>query len=72
MSDERCLICGGTLTWSHDHREDLSGVDDGPPPPVRKKAAEKPADEVSRIRAQAWKTRREKYGEHGHRGRYAR
>ena len=28
---DRCDICGGLLTWQHDHRDDLSGLDDGPP-----------------------------------------
>lgn len=33
----------------------------------RKKMATKPAEEMARIRAQAWATRRAKYGERGHR-----
>lgn len=67
-----CQVCGQSLSWEHDHREDLSGLDDGPPLPVRKKPAPKAADEVARIRAQAWGTRRRKYGERGHCGSYSR
>jgi hypothetical protein len=65
----RCLICGGELIWGkHDHQPDNSGLDDGPPlRSERKKAPPKPASEMKRIRAQAWRTRREKYGQHGHR-----
>jgi hypothetical protein len=63
-----CTICGGQLTWTHDHKPDNSGLDDGPPMRgERKKAAPKPVDETRAIRLQAWKTRREKYGPHGHR-----
>lgn len=63
-----CSICEAPLTWSHDHRPDNSGLDDGPPLyPPRKKAAPKSAGEMSRIRAQAWATRRSKYGHRGHR-----
>lgn len=65
-----CTICGGQLTWTHDHRADNSGVDDGPWLPwqgPRKKAAPKSAEEMADIRARAWKTRREKYGQYGHR-----
>lgn len=68
----RCPVCGQDLSWVHDHQADLSGLDDGPPLPTRKKAAAKPADEVARIRAQAWATRRQRYGERGHRGSYSR
>lgn len=69
---EICAVCGGSLAWAHDHREDFSGLDDGPPEPERKKAAPKPPEEMKRIRAQAWETRRQKHGERGHRGSYAR
>lgn len=54
--------CGG------DHRADLTGLDDGPPLRVqRKKAAPKSDSEYAEIRSRAWATRRQKYGEHGHR-----
>lgn len=70
---ERCQTCGQALKWVHDHRDDLSGLDDGPPlHPRRKKAAPKPAEEVARIRAEAWATRRQRYGERGHKGNYSR
>lgn len=72
MKSDRCATRGQELTWTHDHREDLSGVDDGPPFPTRKKPAPKPADEVARIRAAAWATRRQRYGERGHKGVYSR
>lgn len=65
---ETCAVCGQALTWEHDHRPDNSGLDDGPPiNPPRKKPAPKPADETRDIRARAWATRRQKYGQHGHR-----
>lgn len=51
-----------------DHRPDNTGLDDGPPLyAVRRKPAPKSAAELANIRAQAWATRRAKYGEHGHR-----
>ena len=65
-----CETCGGQMTWKHDHKVDQSGLDDGPWLPghaPRKKMEPKPADEVRGIRARAWATRREKYGQHGHR-----
>jgi len=65
-----CTICGGQLTWLHDHKPDQSGLDDGPYLPghaPRKKMEPKSPDEAARIRAQAWETRRAKYGPHGHR-----
>jgi len=66
--DERCEICGGVLTWKHDHRADNSGIDDGPPIDIpRKKPAPKSPDVMREIRFQAWETRRKKYGPHGHR-----
>ena len=69
---DRCSVCGGALSWVHDHRMDNTGLDDGPPLPERKKPAPKPADETARIRAQAWATRRQRYGERGHSGSYTR
>ena len=66
--NDRCKICGGALTWGHDHKSDQSGLDDGPPlPGTRRKAAPKPPDELREIRARAWATRRQKHGERGHR-----
>lgn len=65
-----CEKCGGALTWQHDHRPDLSGLDDGPYLPghaPRKKPAPKSAAEIHDIRARAWATRRQKYGQWGHR-----
>ena len=65
-----CEICGQELHFTHDHKPDLSGLDDGPYLPgraPRKEAAPKPADETAEIRARAWATRRQKYGQHGHR-----
>lgn len=66
--DEHCTICGQAMTWAHDHRPDNSGLDDGPAiRRERKKAAPKQPNELQNIRARAWKTRRAKYGPHGHR-----
>lgn len=71
MADEYpkfCNVCGQSTTWEHDHKPDSSGLDDGPPlPGIRKKPEPKTAEEMRRIRAQAWETRRKKYGAHGHR-----
>ena len=54
-----CDVCGGELTWLHDHQPDNSGLDDGPLLSVpRKKPAPKSADETRQIRARAWSTRR--------------
>jgi len=65
---EICPVCAGPVKWLHDHRADLSGLDDGPEiNKPRKRAVPKPTDVVSRIRAEAWKTRRQKYGNRGHR-----
>lgn len=53
-----------------DHKPDGSGLDDGPYLPgqaPRKKPAPKDASEISEIRNRAWKTRRQKYGDRGHR-----
>ena len=64
----RRSVCGQPLTWLHDHADDLSGLDDGPPLyPQRKKPAPKSADEIRSIRNRAWETRRKKYGKYGHR-----
>lgn len=70
-----CPTCGGLLRMPrleagsivfadvsrHDHKPDLSGLDDGPYLPgraPRKKAALKSAGELRAIRAKAWATRR--------------
>lgn len=64
-----CPICGGGKimvrgVWGcfpHDHRPDLSGLDDGPHLPghaPRKKPAPKPPEEIRAIRLRAWATRR--------------
>lgn len=66
----RCSICGGQPTYTHDHKPDLSGLDDGPYLPdhePRKKPTPKTPSEVAEIRARAWETRRQKYGKWGHR-----
>ncbi|RWO22801.1 hypothetical protein [Mesorhizobium sp.] len=63
-----CVVCGIETTFTHDHRADLTGLDDGPPfRDERKKPEPKSPDEYKRIRSQAWATRRQKYGTHGHR-----
>ncbi|TIR87391.1 MAG: hypothetical protein E5X05_01465 [Mesorhizobium sp.] len=65
-----CETCGQPTTWQHDHQPDQSGLDDGPSLPgkaPRQKRAPKSANEMKRIRADAWATRRQKYGPHGHR-----
>lgn len=65
---ETCLLCGGALTWEHDHRSDFSGLDDGPYlRPPRKRPAPKPPAQLTEIRERAWATRRQKYGRYGHR-----
>lgn len=67
---DRCPVCGGALSYTHDHKADNSGLDDGPWLPgkqPRKKPAPKSAEEMKRIRSQAWATRRAKYGPQGHR-----
>lgn len=65
---DRCEVCGQALTWEHDHKPDLSGLDDGPPlPGARSKPQPKSPDELRDIRARAWATRRQKHGPHGHR-----
>lgn len=63
-----CPVCFGELTWTHDHKPDNSGLDDGPPLfAQRKKPAPKSAEEMREIRARAWATRRATYGRYGHR-----
>lgn len=63
-----CETCGAEASFAHDHRPDNTGLDDGPLLRARrKKMTPKPAEETSAIRAQAWETRRAKYGQHGHR-----
>lgn len=62
----KCETCGALLNWTHDHRDDFSGVDDGPYRAKPPKARKKPED-VREIRLKAWQTRRERYGECGHR-----
>lgn len=66
-----CPTCGGAETrGAHDHKPDLSGLDDGPWLPghgPRRKPAPKPPEELAAIRARAWATRRAKYGPEGHR-----
>jgi hypothetical protein len=63
-----CAVCGAPLTWQHDHRADNIGIDDGPPLCAeRKKPPAKSPDETRDIRARAWATRRQKYGQQGHR-----
>lgn len=53
---------------------DGTGLDCGPDftRQYGKRAAPKPAAELTTIRKQAWATRRAKYGESGHRGSYSR
>jgi len=64
MPMDTCEICGAELSFAHDHRPDNTGLDDGPPLRTpRKKMQPKPADETRAIRAQAWATRRERYGQ---------
>lgn len=65
-----CEICGAALSWLHDHKDDFSGIDDGP---YREKkidlrlAKNSDPDAVSKARKSAWITRRTRYGEAGHR-----
>lgn len=73
MRDEKCETwlcadCGSLTTFVHDHKTDLTGLDDGPEMrPPRKKIEPKPPEVTADIRARAWTTRRQKYGQHGHR-----
>lgn len=63
-----CPICLCETTFRHDHRPDNTGLDDGPPFRAERKApAPKSADELRDIRSRAWETRRQKYGQYGHR-----
>jgi hypothetical protein len=72
-----CLVCGGPLkvrymgfvVRRHDHREDQTGLDDGPYLPGRAPRKKRTADPavVSAERKRAWKTRRANYGPRGHR-----
>lgn len=65
---KRCPVCGGELAREHDHRPDNTGLDDGPPLHTpRKKSAPKSRDALRGIRTRAWATRRQKYGQGGHR-----
>lgn len=69
-----CPVCASVLTFPHDHRTDLGGIDDGPPDWVWKPGVRKPhrrppvksPQESADIRGRAWATRRAKYGERGH------
>jgi hypothetical protein len=67
---DTCAVCGQVNAWPHDHKDDQSGLDDGPWLPghqPRKKMEPRPVAEVGAIRRQAWATRRAKYGDRGHR-----
>lgn len=59
---DRCSICGDPITdREHDHKPDLSGLDDGPYLPgraPRKKPPPKTPEKLRAIRARAWATRR--------------
>lgn len=66
-SDAWCPVCCQHAQFAHDHKSDLSGLDDGPEIyQRRKKPAPKPPEVMAEIRARAWATRRQKYGERGH------
>lgn len=68
-----CPVCGAEATFAHDHRYDQSGLDDGPLIKTPSKPTKrKTARAMKEIRRKAWETRRGKYGEAGHNGRYAR
>lgn len=70
MREYRCPICNVSGGFPHDHKPDLSGLDDGPYLPrcaPRKKPSPKPPKEIARIRAAAWASRRALYGQYGHR-----
>ncbi len=63
LTDLRCPACGGSDGFPHDHKADLTGLDDGPYLPgrgPRKRPATKTAEESRAIRARAWETRRMK------------
>lgn len=63
-----CPHCGQP-TATHDHRADLSGLDDGPylPGQAPRKKSERTLQQMSADRMRAWETRRAKYGKYGHR-----
>ncbi len=79
-----CPECGGgpvihrgiAEREAHDHKPDRSGLDDGlvylPGRAPRKKATPKPPEVMADIRARAWDTRRQKYGQRGHDSGYGR
>jgi hypothetical protein len=62
-----CDLCGFASDFAHDHKPDNSGIDDGRDLPQRKRPVPKRREATAAIRAQAWATRRAKYGAHGHR-----
>ncbi len=56
-----CDICGGVAVVPHEHKPDLTGLDDGPyliGCAPRKRPAPKSQEELRAIRAKAWATRR--------------
>jgi len=61
-----CPVCSQETSFAHDHKPDLSGLDDGPPLHNPRKKYVAPPN-VSEIRKKAWATRRKKYGQFGHR-----
>jgi len=78
---DRCPICDGDhpqfldlgngnvvdFPCGNDRRADNTGLDDGPELRTpRKRPAPKAPAKMSEIRARAWATRRQKYGERGH------
>lgn len=65
---DMCPHCGMPIA-THDHRADLTGLDDGPylPGMVPRKKSERSPQQLSADRMRAWETRRAKYGEYGHR-----
>lgn len=65
-ASEICPVCGWLSTFSHDHKADLSGLDDGPDDHKRRKPFPVSPEVLSEIRRRAWETRREKYGKYGH------
>jgi hypothetical protein len=65
----RCGLCECEFFISTDGVK-RTGLDDGPYLPgraPRKKPAAKSAVETREVRSRAWATRRERYGERGHR-----
>jgi hypothetical protein len=63
-----CHVCGFETDFQHDHQDGFGLDDEINPQLPRKKAEPKSQDETKRIRAQAWATRRAKYGVQGHGG----